>query len=134
MQNFDQEVDMDADEQAQTEDKEEKQDAKEEEEEEADGHFEEDSEAEDVAAALKPPAESDPLKTLQPTPSPVKNFPDALSPSLPELSADVLLCASLDGQISLYDRRAKEAAMRKFDFTKDTPPWAMQVRIMGLFL
>lgn len=96
--------------------------------EEVDGHFEEDSDAEDIEAALKPSADatSSTLPPLEPTPSPVKNFADAMNPSLPELSSDVLLCASLDGQVSLYDRRAEDAAMRRFGTEKGTPPWAMQ--------
>lgn len=94
---------------------------------EADAVGEEDSDPDDIAAALKPQVTSvDGTVSLPPTPSPLRKFADALNPSLPELSQDVLLCSSFDGQVTLYDRRAKEAAMRKFGMDKNTAPWAMQ--------
>lgn len=86
----------------------------------------EESDAEDIEAALKPRKSLEPpIDKLPPTPSPLQTFADALNPSLPELSSDVLLCSSLDGQVTLYDRRAEQAAMRKFSLPHGVPPWAM---------
>lgn len=49
--------------------------------------------------------------------------------SLPDLSNDIFLSTSTDGECMVWDRRQARRHVRRLDVPKGTPPWSVSVRL-----
>jgi transcriptional activator SPT8 len=76
------------------------------------------------ASAALPPGAFQPMQYQNTT----KNFTPVLDPaSYTEFSPDIFMTAGIDGQITLWDRRASSRGVGRLELPEKIPPWCMSV-------
>lgn len=84
-----------------------------------------------IAPPLQMPGASTASSAVfQPTPYPstAKNYTPILDPvSYREFSPDIFMTAGIDGQITLWDRRASSRGVGRLELPEKTAPWCMSV-------